>query len=242
MAEWLVGRHAVAEALAGSARQVHEIWTRAGCRSAAVEEVSKRARDADVAVREIAARELNSIGPGAKIAARCSAFRYRDEDELPVVEACASMLLVLLDGIQDPQNLGAIVRTAEAAGAVALCIPTRRAAQVTPAAVRASAGATEHLPIHRVTNIARTIERLKGLGYWTVGLATGPAMRWDQIDYQRAVALVVGAEGKGLRRLVADRCDHLVTLQMRGRVQSLNASAAFAAVAYEVVRQQQAEK
>ncbi len=239
MAEWLIGRHAVAEALAGSARCVHEVWTLAGRRSAAIDEVHNRALVAGVAVRGIEARELGGVAAGATIAARCSAFQYRAEADLPAANPAVPALVVVLDGIQDPQNLGAIVRTAEAAGAVALCIPTRRAAQVTPAVVRASAGATEHLPVHRVTNIARTLERLKSLGYWVVGLATAGATQWDQMDYKRAVALVVGAEGRGLRRLVADRCDHLVTLQMRGRVQSLNASAAFAAVAFEVVRQQQ---
>ena len=239
MAEWLIGRHAAAEALVGSARQVHEVWTLAGRRSAGVDEVRSRADVAGVTVREIEARELGGVAPGATIAARCSAFRYRDEVDLPAADPRVPLLVIVLDGIQDPQNLGAIIRTAEAAGAAALCIPARRAAQVTPAVVRASAGATEHLPVYRVTNIARTLERLKGLGYWTVGLTAAAATRWDQIDYQRAVALVVGAEGRGLRRLVADGCDHLVALRMRGRVQSLNASAAFAAVAYEVVRQQQ---
>ena len=194
---------------------------------------------AGVPVREIGARELGGVAPGATIAARCSAFRYRDEVDLPAADSQLPGLVIVLDGIQDPQNLGAIVRTAEAAGAAALCIPARRAAQVTPAVVRASAGATEHLPVYRVTNITRTLDRLKSLGYWTVGLSADATMRWDGLDYQQAVALVVGAEGQGLRRLVAASCDHLVALWMGGRVQSLNASAAFAAVVYEVVRQQQ---
>lgn len=239
MTEWLIGRHAAAEAVAGSARQVHEVWILAGCRSAAVDEVRARAVVAGVPVREIGARELGGVAPGATIAARCSAFRYRDEVDLPAADSQLPGLVIVLDGIQDPQNLGAIVRTAEAAGAAALCIPARRAAQVTPAVVRASAGATEHLPVYRVTNITRTLDRLKSLGYWTVGLSADATMRWDGLDYQQAVALVVGAEGQGLRRLVAASCDHLVALWMGGRVQSLNASAAFAAVVYEVVRQQQ---
>ncbi len=238
MAEWLVGRRAVAEALVGSARQVHEVRILAGRRSAATDDVGGRARAAGIDVHECEARELGGIAPGSTIVARCSAFRYRDEADLPAVAPGFPTLVVVLDGIQDPQNLGAIIRTAEAAGAVALCNPARRAAQVTPAVVRASAGATEHLPVHRVTNIARTLERLKSLGYWAVGLTTESPTRWDQIDYPSAVALVVGSEERGLRRLVAKRCDHLVSLQMRGQVQSLNASAAFAAAAYEVVRQQ----
>ncbi len=241
MVEWLVGRHAVAEALVGSARQVHEVRVLAYRKSAAVEDVRGRAQAAGIEVREVQARELGGIAPGATIVARCSAFRYRDEADLPAADPSVPTMVAVLDGIQDPQNLGAILRTAEAAGAVGLCHAARRAAQVTPAVVRASAGASEHLPVYRVTNIARTLERLKALGYWVVGLETGSATGWDRVDYPSAVALVVGSEDKGLRRLVTDCCDHLVSLPMRGRVQSLNASAAFAATIYEVVRRQNAD-
>ncbi|MFQ5742676.1 MAG: 23S rRNA (guanosine(2251)-2'-O)-methyltransferase RlmB [Acidobacteriota bacterium] len=140
-------------------------------------------------------------------------------------------LMVVLDHLQDPNNLGAIIRTAEAVGCAGVCIPRRRAAAVTPAVVRASAGATEHVPVFRVGNISRTIERLKRVGYWAVALDSAGDQHWDQVDYSTSIALVVGAEGKGLHRLVLNRCDHRVALPMLGDVASLNVSVAFAVVA-----------
>lgn len=238
MSEWLAGRHVVAAVLAGSAREVHEVRLRAGAAPADLGSVGETARAAGVPLRVVEGAEMpRASGRAAAVAALCGPFRYRDEAELPSPEG-GDRLVVVLDGIQDPQNLGAMVRTAEAAGVAALCIPARRAAQVTPVVVRASAGATEHLPIHRVGNVARTLGLLRDLGYWSVGLAPEAERSWDEIDYRGAVALVVGAEGGGLRRLVAERCDHRVRLPMRGRVESLNAAAALSAVLYEVVRQQ----
>jgi 23S rRNA (guanosine2251-2'-O)-methyltransferase len=135
-----------------------------------------------------------------------------------------------LDGVTDPQNLGAAARSAEAAGAVMLVSRTRRAAEVTDAAVRASAGALLHLPHARVANIARTLERLKELGFWVVGLdAAAPASIWDEPSPVGRVAIVVGSEGEGMARLTRERCDALVALPMYGRVGSLNVAAALAA-------------
>jgi 23S rRNA (guanosine2251-2'-O)-methyltransferase len=236
MTEWLYGRHAVEEALAGSAREVHEVLLRKGSRESPGDRLVDLARSRSVDVRMADRRSFDDVVPeGTAIAARCSTFRYRDERDLPPGEG--NKLVVVLDSIQDPQNLGAIVRTAEVAGADALCIAARRAAQVTPAVVRAAAGATEHLPIHRVVNIARVLGRLRKAGYWSVGLAPEGEQAWDQVDYRGPIALVVGAEGAGLRRLVAHECDHLVALPVRGKVESLNASAAFAAAVFEVQRQ-----
>lgn len=237
MSEWLVGKHAVSAALAGTARQVHEVWIRRGARVEELGQIERQAREAGIEVNEASAEDMpGAAGRAGAVAARCGGFRYRDESDLPASDGDDS-LVVVLDRIQDPQNLGAMIRTAEAAGAGALCIPGRQAAEVTPAVVRASAGATEFLPVHRVGNVARTLGLLHDLGYWSVGLAPGGRQAWSEVDYRGAIALVVGAEGEGLRRLVAERCDHLVSLPMRGRIESLNASAAFAAVAYELLRQ-----
>jgi len=236
MTEWLGGRHAVEEALAGSARDVLEVMVRDGTRDAAGERIETLAREQGVIIGVAEREAFDQLDlAGAGVAARCSSFRYRDEHDLPPGDG--DRLIVVLDSIQDPQNLGAIIRTAEVVGADALCIAERRAAQVTPAVVRASAGATEHLPIHRVVNIARLLGRLRKTGYWSVGLAPEGGEAWDHVDYRGPIALVVGAEGAGLRRLVAHECDHLVALPVRGKVESLNASAAFAAVAFEVQRQ-----
>jgi 23S rRNA (guanosine2251-2'-O)-methyltransferase len=236
MSEILSGRHAVEEALAGSAREVEEILVPRGAREEPGSSVAALARQRGIRTSVLDRESFESLAArGTSVAARCSAFRYRAEQDLP--RGQGNELVIVLDGIQDPQNLGAIIRTAEVAGAAAVCIAARRAAQVTPAVVRASAGATEHLPIYRVVNIARVLRRLRKTGYWSVGLAPEGGEAWDQVDYRGPIALVVGAEGDGLRRLVAHECDHLVALPVHGRVQSLNASAAFAAVAFEVLRQ-----
>jgi len=145
-------------------------------------------------------------------------------------------LVVVLDGITDPQNLGAAARSAEAAGGAMLVTRTRRAADVTPAAIRASAGALLHLPHARVANIARAIERLQDQGFWVVGLdGDADATIYDEPCPPGRIAIVVGSEGEGMARLVRERCDALVSLPMRGKVDSLNASASLAAVLFAYV-------
>jgi 23S rRNA (guanosine2251-2'-O)-methyltransferase len=233
VSEWISGKHAVAGVLRGDRRTVHEVLYRPG--AAGLEEIESLAAASGIPCRESKdeVRELGAQG----IAARCGGYRYMAEADLPAPRG-EHGLVVVLDQIQDPQNLGAMVRTAESAGARAVCIPERRAAQISPAVVRASAGATELVPVHRVVNVARCLSLLKKLGYWTVGLAPDGASAWNEVDYTGAVAVVIGAEGDGIRPLVAKQCDFMVRLPMRGRVESLNASAALAAILYEVVRQQ----
>lgn len=167
------------------------------------------------------------------------------EDLLARVEADRAAgrpaLLVLLDGIVDPQNLGAIVRSAEGAGAQGVVIPRDRAAGLTAATVRASAGAAHHLPVARVTNLVAAMATLADHGIWTVGTiapgSTHAVEPYDEADLAGDLALVIGAEGRGLRRLVAERCDRLVTIPLHGRVASLNASAAAAVLLFEAQRQ-----
>lgn len=238
---WLGGVHVVREVVTGVNRAVQEVWVEAGAGAPGVEEIAAAARRRDIEVREMGTDAFAGlpIAGAQHVAARCGPFRYRGEADLPAaVPERRPCFVVVLDHLQDPQNLGAILRTAEVAGALAAVLPKRRAAGITPAVVRASAGASEHLPVHAVANVARAVERLKELGYWTVGLDAGADAAWDSVDYRGAVGIVVGAEGAGLQRLVGERCDHLVALPVVGRVASLNASAAFAALAYEVVRQQ----
>ena len=146
-------------------------------------------------------------------------------------------LLVLLDGVEDPQNLGAVVRTALAAGADGVVIPERRAAGLTESVARASAGALAHLPVARVTNLARAMEELKGAGYWLVGLEERAEKSYTEADFTGAVAIVLGGEGKGLHELVRKRCDFLVSIPTTGPVRSLNVSVAAGVVLFEAVRQ-----
>jgi 23S rRNA (guanosine2251-2'-O)-methyltransferase len=161
------------------------------------------------------------------------------------VQATGAPLIVVLDGIEDPHNLGAILRTVEAAGAHGVVRQSRHAAALGGAAAKASAGAVSHVKIADVVNIARAVETLKQAGVWAVGLAGDGPTRYDQVDYCLPTALVVGAEGTGLRRLVRERCDYLISIPMRGHVQSLNVSVATGIALFEAVRQRtrnQAEK
>ncbi|MGC4080986.1 MAG: 23S rRNA (guanosine(2251)-2'-O)-methyltransferase RlmB [Vicinamibacterales bacterium] len=146
-------------------------------------------------------------------------------------------LIVVLDGIEDPHNVGAILRTVDAAGADGVVRQSRRAAPLGGAAAKAAAGAVSHVKIAEVVNIARAVEELKEAGIWTVGLAGDSSRRYDQIDLTVPTAFVLGAEGTGLRRLVRDRCDWLVSIPMRGHVQSLNVSVAAGIALFEAVRQ-----
>lgn len=151
--------------------------------------------------------------------------------------ARAAPLLVVLDGIEDPHNVGAILRTADAAGVDGVVVQTRRAAALDGAAVKASAGAVAHVRIAQVVNIARAIDQLKDAGIWTVGLAGESDTRYDAIDFTVPCAVVLGAEGAGLRRLVREKCDFLAAIPMRGRVGSLNVSVAAGITLFEAVRQ-----
>jgi len=146
-------------------------------------------------------------------------------------------LIVALDEVQDPHNLGAICRTAECAGATGVVIPERRAAEVTPAVCKASAGAVEHLAVARVTNLADFLAAAKAAGCWCYGAAAGATVAYDEPDYTGGVVVVLGAEGRGLRPRVAASCDALVAVPLRGRIESLNVSATAAVLLYEADRQ-----
>ena len=164
-----------------------------------------------------------------------------EPDEYSVSELVRSAagvpLLVVLDGIEDPHNLGAILRTADAAGVDGVVVQSRRSAARGGAAAKASAGAVAHVKVAEVVNIARAVEELKDVGVWTVGLAGDAPASYDAIDYRVPTAFVLGAEGTGLRRLVRERCDHLAAIPMHGHVESLNVSVAAGVVLFEAARQ-----
>jgi 23S rRNA (guanosine2251-2'-O)-methyltransferase len=199
----------------------------------------KRAEEQGVPVRRVQAVDLDRETRGAAhqgvVADVRSGGALSVEDLL--VQAVGTPLVVVLDGIEDPHNLGAILRTVDAAGADGVVRQSRHAAALGGAAAKASAGAVSHVKMAEVVNIARAVEMLKNAGVWTVGLAGDGPTRYDQIDYTLPTALVVGGEGAGLRRLVRDRCDWVVSIPMRGRVQSLNVSVATGIVLFEAVRQ-----
>lgn len=236
----VAGRRAVVEAL--KAGRVREVLVAAGSRDTqGLRAVRDAAREARVPVRAAERRELDRLAPDHRgVVARTTADRRGrrtlGERELSELPFAPDALVVVLDGIEDPQNLGAAARTAEAAGAGALVTRERRAAGVTAAAVRASAGALEHLPLAVVANIPRALDRLQGAGFTVVGLdGDAPRSIFDADRPDGRIAVVVGSEGRGMSRLVRERCDLLVSLPITGRVGSLNASAALAAALYGFV-------
>ncbi len=167
--------------------------------------------------------------------------RYREPEDLVTAanRAAQAPLIVMLDGVQDPHNLGAIARTVDAAGAHGLIIPERRAVGITPGAVRASAGALEHIRVARVVNLNRTIESLKEIGVSVIGLDADGDVEYTQADFTGPVLIVVGSEGKGMSRLVRENCDQIASIPMAGKLSSLNASVSAGIVLYEAFRQRQ---
>jgi 23S rRNA (guanosine2251-2'-O)-methyltransferase len=225
----LYGRNPVHEALRAGRRRVRKIWvTQQAAKEPWLAGVSVSVVDAD----EIEERAGSDAHQG--IVASVEPYPYVDAAQLLAVER---PLIVALDEVQDPQNLGAIARTAECAGATGLVVPERRSAEVTAAAAKASAGAVEHLPIARVRNLADFLAEAKQAGAWAYGAeGSSRATPYDKPDYDGAVVLVLGAEGKGLRPRVRSSCDVLVSVPLHGQVESLNVSAAAAVLLYEALR------
>lgn len=182
---------------------------------------------------------LGQSGANQGIIALTAAKEYVDLDELLAIpaEKKQTAFFIVLDGLEDPHNLGAIIRTADAAGAQGVIIRERRAVGLTPVVEKASAGALEYVPVARVTNISQTIETLKKNNIWVIGIDQEGQTDYTKIDYKPATAIVIGAEGQGLSDLVRKNCDFLAAIPMRGRIASLNASVAAAVVMYEVVKQ-----
>ena len=183
--------------------------------------------------------QMSQSGANQGVIALTSAKEYADLDELLAIPARKGQnaFFIILDGLEDPHNLGAIIRTADAAGAHGVIIRERRAVGLTPVVEKASAGALEYVPVARVANISQTIETLKKNNIWVVGIDQSGDTGYTKIDYKPATAVVIGAEGQGLSDLVKKNCDFLAAIPMRGRIASLNASVAAAVVMYEVVKQ-----
>jgi 23S rRNA (guanosine2251-2'-O)-methyltransferase len=230
------GTNPVLEALRGG--RVREIRVAARSRDRH-QGLITQARERGVPLRFISDEEVDREAKGGVhqgVVATVDAVQEYSVDEL-VRGAAGPPLIVVLDGIEDPHNLGAILRTVDAAGADGVVIQSRRAAALDGAAAKASAGAVSHVRIAEVVNIARAIEELKKAGVWVVGLAGEAPTRYDAVDMTGPTAIVVGAEGTGLRRLVRDSCDFLAAIPMRGQVGSLNVSVAAGVALFEAVRQ-----
>jgi 23S rRNA (guanosine2251-2'-O)-methyltransferase len=226
----LSGIHPIAEALRAG-NPLERIVIAQGAGGPRLQEIVDLARRANIPVRfepRSALDKLASSSAHQGVVALGAARKYADLESV-----FASQMLVVLDGVEDPHNLGAIVRTAHAAGAGAVIIPERRAAGVTDAVAKAAAGALEHLPVVRVTNINRTLEDLKQRGMWIYGLDEGGTADYDQVQYAERCVLVLGGEGKGLHEQVRKHCDVLVRIPLAGKISSLNVSVATGIVLFE---------
>jgi 23S rRNA (guanosine2251-2'-O)-methyltransferase len=236
----IFGINAVTEALKARGRAFEWVGVAKERHDLRLQKLIQECRHNSVAVRFLPRVELDRMaatGSHQGVVAVTSSKQYSDLDDLIASKRGEQSLIVVLDGVEDPHNLGAVLRTADAAGADGVVIPERRAVGVTGTVAKASAGASEHLPIAKVTNISRSLEELKAKGLWIVGLDERGKENYDAVDYKMDCALVLGAEGKGLHDLVASKCDFLVRIPMLGKVPSLNVSVAAGVVLYEVVRQ-----
>lgn len=240
MAETYIGGfHAVIAAIEEGGRKPREVLladTRHDQRARRLLDLAAKAK---VTVRQVGRDTLDLYAPGLRHQGVLAAIEAADVagEEILDVPASADRMLLVLDGVQDPHNLGACLRTAEAVGVTAIIIPRDRAVGLTPAVRKAAAGSAERVPVVAVTNLARTLAKLKELGYWITGLAGEAEESIYDVDLTGPLVLVMGGEAEGLRRLTADTCDRLARIPMVGRIESLNVSVAAAVCLYEAFRQ-----
>jgi len=238
--EILYGLHAVREALKAANRPLQRVLVlRTDKQFTDIVQLA-RSRRIPIHVQPIAS--LDRLVPSGKhqgVVAVTSAKAYQTEESIlaRAAQRHEAPLLVILDGVEDPHNLGAVLRTAEGAGAHGVIIPERRAAGLTPVVAKVSAGAIDHIPVARVTNISRSIESLKAAGVWIYGVTPSAKKIYTDLNLREPIGLVLGGEGPGIRPGVLQHCDDCVRIPLKGRVQSLNVSAAAAIVLYEAVRQ-----
>jgi 23S rRNA (guanosine2251-2'-O)-methyltransferase len=240
MKTWIHGLHAVEEAIAAAPGRVSRLVVAAGRDDGPVRGLLEAARAAGIGIERRPPREVERLAGHGTVhqgVVALLAENVETDPEALVDAAPAPALLVVLDGVADPHNLGAIVRTAVAAGAHAVFLPEHRSAGLSSASVKASAGAALRLPVARTGNLAAFLRRLKEKGIWIAGLDQGGEPLWTGFDLKQPVALVLGGEEKGLRRLTREHCDALLALPLRGGVESLNVSVAAGIALYEVVRQ-----
>ncbi len=238
----ICGVNPVLEALAAGTRHFDRLLVVKGLRGKRLAEAIRRATRMGVPIRFEMRETLDRLAGGVPHQGIIAVVSEKPVLTLDVLlaEARQPALLVVLDGVEDPRNLGAILRTAEAAGADGVLLPERHSAGLSETVARASAGAIEHVHVARVGNLVQALEELKAHGIWVIGYDATGGERWDAVELNRPVALVLGGEGRGIRRLVREHCDHLVSIPHFGQVSSLNVSVAAGVALYEAVRQRRA--
>ena len=237
--DYIMGKNPIIEALKAE-RDIHKILIAEGSLRGQMLEITQMAKEAHVIVQFVPKKKLDGMieGNHQGVIAQVAAYQYAELDDLFALAAKKNEdpFFLLLDEIEDPHNLGSIMRTADAAGAHGIIIPKRRAVGLTATVAKLSTGAIEHIPVVRVTNMSRTIDELKEKGVWIAGTDAKGKEDYRQFDGSLPLGLVIGSEGKGMGRLIRDKCDFLVQLPMAGHVTSLNASVAAALLMYEVYR------
>lgn len=242
MSDYLYGLHAIQGVLEKAPESVSELWVDAGRHDKRVAHILELARQSGITVQSVAKRELETMVPDGRhqgVVAKAVAPKVYSESELDILleKLSDAPFLLILDGVTDPHNLGACLRSADAAGVNAIIAPKDRAASLTPVAIKVSCGAAQTVPFVQVTNLARCLRGLKERGIWLVGLdGHGEESLFDR-DLTGPVAIVMGAEGQGLRRLSKENCDFLVKIPMVGSVESLNVSVATGICLFEALRQ-----
>lgn len=235
----IVGRNAVLEALR-SGRALDSLWVAKGERGGSLGVISAMCRERGIPIKEMDLRKLSAVGganhQGVIAFAACKEYATLEEIWERAEESGEPPFFIVCDELEDAHNLGAILRSAEAAGCHGVIIPKRRSVGLTSTVYKTSAGAVEYMPVVRVSNITETLKLLKKRGVWVYGLDMD-GQSWCQTDFTGSVALVVGSEGRGISRLVKEHCDAIVSLPMRGKINSLNASVACGIMVYEVARQ-----
>ncbi len=241
--EILSGKNPVLEALR-SGREMNKVWIAEGVKKAGIAELLQLAREAGIIVQFVPKNKVEQLTDGANhqgIAASVAAYRYADIDELFESASLRNEdpFFLILDELEDPHNLGSILRTADATGVHGVIIPKRRAVGLTSVVAKTSTGAIEHIPVVRVTNLAQTVDDLKKRGVWIAGTDAKGSADYRQMDAKLPLAVIIGSEGKGVSRLLKEKCDFLYHMPMVGKVTSLNASVAAALLMYEVLRNRQ---
>jgi 23S rRNA (guanosine2251-2'-O)-methyltransferase len=237
--DYIIGKNPVMEALR-SERDINKILIAESSQRGQMQPLIQLAKEANVIVQFVPKKKIDQISDENHqgVLAYVAAYQYAELDDLfaAAEKKNEPPFFLLLDEIEDPHNLGSIMRTADAVGAHGIIIPKRRAVGLTATVAKASTGAIEHIPVVRVTNMARTIDELKERGIWIAGTDASGKQDYRQFDGTLPLGLVIGSEGKGMGRLVRDKCDFLINLPMAGKVTSLNASVAAALLMYEVYR------
>ena len=245
MSEYIVGRNPVIERLQRQSQDVESICIAEGNRHARIRQIVAMAERANVPIKYCTQRELDRLEPSVPHQGVIALIRTPQYSDLISILAKVQRgprhpLFVMLDGVQDPRNFGAVLRTAEAVNVDAVIIPKNRAVGITAAVHKASAGASAYIPIVKVTNLARTVDTLKDAGIWVAGTTEDAPLLYTESDFNIPLCLVLGSEGEGIRRLVKQKCDYLVRLPMFGKIGSLNVSVAAGVLLYEALRQREA--